>query len=195
MNEPEAAAALNATIAAIGPKIQALRKERGFSLQELANRSGVSVAAIHKLERGGMVPTVATLMKLATAFNRSVGYFVNEDEADRDAVLIRPAGRRDVYTSKDGLRLDGISGPYGPFRMAGAVAEVEPGANSGPRPMEHPGEELVYLLEGRLRFTVEDETYLLRPKDTLHFRANRRHTWANPLDRPARALWMVVRST
>ena len=45
----------------IGPKIAALRKAQGLSLQQLANSSDVSAAAIHKIERSGMVPTVTTL--------------------------------------------------------------------------------------------------------------------------------------
>ncbi len=181
-------------VAGIGPKVRKLRQERGLSLQQLAERARVSAAAIHKLERNGAVPTVATLMKVATALNRSVSYFVEEDEDDRPAVLTPAQGRRPVFTSKQGLRLQGVSGPYGHFFLAGAMAAVEPAADSGPVPMEHPGEELVYLLRGRLEFEVEDETFTLRQGDALHFRTDRPHRWRNPTDQPARALWLAIRS-
>ena len=52
-------------IAGIGTKIRLLRQGRGLSLQQLAERSGVSAASIHKIERNSMVPTIAVLMKLA----------------------------------------------------------------------------------------------------------------------------------
>ncbi len=182
-------------IAYIGPKVRQLRQQKNLSLQQLAERSGVSAAAIHKIERNGMVPTIATLMKLAGALNRSVGYFVEEDEEDRPAVLIRAGERKPVFTSKAGLELGGISGPYGRFFMAGAAAEVEPGANSGPKSMEHPGEELVYVLAGRMSFQVAGEEYLLRRGDALHFRTDRPHRWRNPTDRPARLVWMALRSS
>src|SRR5947208_11934779 len=111
-------------IASIGPKVRQLRRQKNLSLQQLAERAGLSAAAIHKIERNGMVPTITTLMKLAAALNRSVAYFVDEEQAE-PAVLVRSDERKQVFTSKDGLELAGISGPYGHFFMAGAVATME----------------------------------------------------------------------
>jgi transcriptional regulator with XRE-family HTH domain len=184
---------LDETLAAIGTKVRQLRKQRNLSLEELSQRSGVSATAIHKLERNGMVPTIATLMKLALAFDRPVSYFVDEDGVPPSVSLVKADEGRPVLTSKRGLRLQGISGPYGSFHLAGAVAEVEPGADSGPKEMEHPGEELVYLLEGALVFQVGGEELSLRPGDALHFRTDRPHRWRNPNDQPAHALWMTMR--
>jgi transcriptional regulator with XRE-family HTH domain len=181
-------------IASIGPKIRHLRQQKNLSLQQLSDRSGVSPAAIHKIERNSMVPTITTLMKLAAALNRSVSYFVSEeDDRDRAAVLIRREDRRAVFTSKKGLTLEGISGPYGRFFMAGAYATLAPGATSGGRPMEHLGEELVYVLSGSLEFLVEEERFTLRRGDALHFRTDRPHRWRNPGSNPARAVWMAMR--
>jgi transcriptional regulator with XRE-family HTH domain len=181
-------------IASVGPKIRRLRQQKGLSLKQLAERSGVSAAAIHKIERNNMVPTIATLMRLAGALNRSVAYFVSEEEdQDRAAVLVRASARRPVFTSKKGLSLEGISGPYGWFFVAAAVATVEPGASSGARPMEHVGEELVYALDGALVFEVDAERFELRRGDALHFRTDRRHRWHNPGSRPARLLWIALR--
>lgn len=186
---------MDEVIASIGRKVRQLRQQKTLSLQQLAERSGVSAAAIHKIERNGMVPTITTMMKLASALNRSVAYFVEEEEEDRPAVLIRGIDRKPVYTSKSGLDLSSISGPYGRFFMAGAAATVEPGANSGPKPMEHPGEELVYVLAGSMVFEVGGEEHVLRRGDTLHFRTDRPHKWRNPGANPARLIWMALRSS
>jgi len=181
-------------IASIGPKVRQLRRQKNLSLQQLAERAGLSAAAIHKIERNGMVPTITTLMKLAAALNRSVAYFVDEEPSEA-AILVRSDERKKVFTSKERLDLAGITGPYGQFFMAGAVATIDPEADSGPKPMEHPGEELVFMLEGSLCFTVEGEEYMLRRGDALHFRTDRPHRWWNPSSRPARAVWMALRST
>ena len=181
-------------IAGIGPKIRQLRQQKNLSLQQLAERSGMSAAGIHKIERNGMVPTIATLMKLARALNRSVGYLVDEEQA-KPAVLTKSSDRKPVFTSKKGLELRSISGPYGRFFIAGAMAIVSPGADSGPKAMEHPGEELVYVLDGVLVFEVEGAQYALRRGDAFHFRTNRPHRWRNPGRRPTRAIWMALRSS
>jgi transcriptional regulator with XRE-family HTH domain len=197
--EAEASAArrddLGQIIQSIGPKIRHLRQLKGLSLQQLGERSDISAAAIHKIERNGMVPTITTLMKLAVALNRPVSYFVEEDTTGTDGpiVVVRAGQRRPVFTSKQGLELESIAGPYGRFFMAGAAAHVEPLADSGERPMEHPGEELVYLLEGELEFEVDDHTVRLSTGDSLHFRTDRPHRWRNPQRRPARAIWMALR--
>ena len=185
---------LERIIGSLGPKIRELRQQKGLSLQQLAERSDVSAAAIHKLERGGMVPTIATLMKLATALNRPVSYFVDEESVvERPVVFTAAHQRRPVYTSKAGLELRSITGAYGRFFMAGAAARVNPHADSGPRPMEHPGEELVYLVSGTLEFAVDGVSYRLGPGDALHFRTDRPHTWRNPSGEPAEAVWMALR--
>jgi quercetin dioxygenase-like cupin family protein len=61
--------------------------------------------------------------------------------------------------------------------------------------MNHPGEELVVLLEGTMLFTVGGEEYELVEGDSLHFRTTLPHSWANPSDSPARAIWLAIRSS
>jgi transcriptional regulator with XRE-family HTH domain len=185
---------LERIVSSIGPKLRELRLQRGLSLQQLAERADVSAAAIHKIEKSGMVPTITTLLKVAGALNRSISYFVDEEtEQNGPAVMVKADERRIVFTSHLGIDLAGISGPYGRFFLAGAVATVDPGASSGANPMEHPGEELVFVLEGLLEFDVDGQAYRLAEGDCVHFRTDRPHRWKNPGKRPARAVWMALR--
>jgi transcriptional regulator with XRE-family HTH domain len=190
----EDVSSLHRIVSSIGPKLRDLRLQRGLSLQQLAERADVSAAAIHKIERSGMVPTITTLLKLAGALNRSVTYFVDEEtEQNGPVVMVRSDERRIVFTSHLGIDLAGISGPYGRFFLAGAVATVDPGASSGAHAMNHPGEELVFVLEGSLEFDVDGQAYRLAQGDSVHFRTDRPHRWKNPGKRPARAVWMALR--
>lgn len=181
-------------VSGIGPKVRALRKQAGLSLQQLGEIADVSAAAIHKIEQSGMVPTITTLLKVATALGRPVAYFVDEEEAASQPTVHTPAGTRQaIYTSHSGIDLAGISGAYGTFFLAGAQATVAPGASSGDRLLEHPGEELVHVLTGELEFVVNGRTFLLGPCDSLHFRTVQQHSWRNPGRVPATALWMALR--
>jgi transcriptional regulator with XRE-family HTH domain len=181
-------------VSGIGPKVRKLRKQAGLSLQQLAEQSNVSAAAIHKIEQSGMVPTITTLLKVAGALGRPVSYFVEEDDPSSDPTVHTPGTvARPIYTSHTGIDLAGITGPYGRFLLAAARATVEPGASSGDTPLEHPGEELVYLLTGELELTVNSRVYLLGPGDALHFRTVQQHAWRNPGTQQATALWMALR--
>jgi quercetin dioxygenase-like cupin family protein/DNA-binding Xre family transcriptional regulator len=192
---PKPPHAVDNVVGAIGPKIRELRAQRGLSLQQLADRAEVSPAAIHKIEHNGMVPTIATLMKLAVALNRPVSFLIDEATPDGPVAFTPTATGRPVFTSKSGLTLTSITGPYGRFYLAGAAATFEPHASSGEAAMEHPGEELIYLLEGALEVEVAGETFRLRSGDAIHFRTDRPHRWRNPGARPARAVWMTQRPT
>jgi transcriptional regulator with XRE-family HTH domain len=183
------------TVSGIGSKVAAVRAERGWSLQQLATRAGLSPAAVHKIEKSGMTPTITSLMKIASALGKSVGFFIEESDSLRPVTVVRRDERSRLYTSKQGLTLENISGRYGPFFVAGAEAAVEPRADSGPVPMTHPGEELVVMLAGEMEFTVDGEPYTLAEGDSIHFRANRPHSWANPSAAPARAIWLAIRSS
>ncbi len=185
---------LEEVVSSIGPKLRELRDVNGLSLQQLSDRSDVAPAAIHKVEQGNMVPTITTLLKLAAALDRPVSYFVDEEEAVPSYVVVtRAKERKKVFTSHTGIDLAGISGPYGQYFVASAIAEVEPGASSGDNPLRHPGEELIYMLSGSLEVVVGDQTIRLSSGDSVHFRTDREHRWANPTKRPARAVWMALR--
>lgn len=183
-------------VSTIGPKLKQLRQEQRLSLQQLAVKADVSAAAIHKIERNDMVPTITTLLKIATALERPVSYFVDSDEGPSEPVAFTPASDRPaVFTSHAGLDLAGVSGPYAPFRSAAAVATVDAGANSGSRPLIHPGEELVFLLEGTLTFDIAGTLYKVRRGDSLHFLGDQPHHWANEGKTKARALWVALRDS
>jgi transcriptional regulator with XRE-family HTH domain len=195
MVQPYFGSEIEQTVSGIGAKVAKARAERGWSLQQLARRAGLSPASIHKIEKSGMTPTITSLMKIAAALGKSVGWFIEESDGLRPVTVIRQAERPRLYTSKQGLVLHNISGRYGPFFVAGAEADIAPRADSGPQPMVHPGEELVLLLEGRMTFTVDAVAYDLEGGDSIHFRTAYPHSWANPIDRPARAVWLAIRSS
>jgi transcriptional regulator with XRE-family HTH domain len=186
--------AVDRIVSSIGPRLRELRLQQGLSLQQLAERAGVSAAAIHKIERNGMVPTITTLLKLADAFDRPVGYFVDEEAEGAGPVAFTPAPERSAaYTPYAGVSAEAISGSYARFFLDGAVTTVEPGASSGPALAQHQGEELLFMLDGELAFEVDGIEYELRPGDAIHFRTDRPHRWENGRGAVARALWIRLR--
>jgi quercetin dioxygenase-like cupin family protein len=77
---------------------------------------------------------------------------------------------------------------------AGAVwAEIEPGGCSGDARSVRSGEELVLVTDGVLAVEVAGERYRLETGDSLHFPADRPHSWHNPGPGPATAVWWCLR--
>src|SRR6188472_3696974 len=91
-------------VSSIGPKVKMLRQEQRLSLQQLAVKAEVSAAAIHKIERNGMVPTITTLLKVATALGRPVSYFVQEADGQPEPVAFTSStDRPTLFTPHTGL--------------------------------------------------------------------------------------------
>jgi transcriptional regulator with XRE-family HTH domain len=183
-------------VSSIGPRLRQLRQEQRLSLQQLAVRAEVSAAAIHKIERSDMVPTITTLLKISAALERPVSYFIEQGDGPPErATLTRAAKRPVVFTPHRGLSLAGISGAYSLFKGAAAVATVEPGADSGAKPMSHSGEELVFVTEGALVFDIAGSRFELGPGDSLHFIGDQPHHWANEGKKAAKAVWFALRDS
>lgn len=179
-------------VARLGEKIKSIRIEKGWSLKDLSHRSGISAAAIHKIESNGIIPTITTMMKISDALGKKVSNFVEEELQDKDVYLTNSSIREPIFTFKKGLDLQGISAKkYGEFIMTAAYATVEVGASSGKKSMSHRGEELVYCLQGKMEFKINKKTYYLKPGDSLHFRTHLNHSWNNVGTVPAKLIWVL----
>ena len=180
-------------VAGIGPRLRTLRGRLGLSLQQLAERSDVSPAAIHKVEQGTMVPTITTLLKLAAAFQVPVAHFIDETDAPATPVSFTPKNQRRVRTSPDGdVVVGSISAESGPFELTASITEVAAGAQSAPDDRRPAGEALVHVQSGTLELTVGAQTYRLSAGDSLHFRSEENHSWRNPSARTTKVVWVSL---
>jgi transcriptional regulator with XRE-family HTH domain len=194
---PKTTPAWEPIVRAIGPKVREVRQQLGLSLQQLAGRADVSAAAIHKVERGDMVPTITTLLKIAGALDRPIAHFVDDvDQANPVAVHV-PAARRPGAPPDWAPAAEGVTAAALALRgdrlRAGAVhAVIEPGGSSGDTRPTRAGEELLLVLAGALAVEVAGEQYEVRPGDTLHYPTDRPHSWHNAGPEPVRAVWWLL---
>lgn len=185
-------------VGAIGPKVRDLRQRLGLSLQQLAARADVSAAAIHKVERGDMVPTITTLLKLAAALGQPISHFVADSTPAAPVAVHVRAGERPPAPASwavgvEAVTAAGLAVPNDRLHGDAVHAVIEPGGSSGPgRPLGR-GEALLLLLDGTLKVEVAGEHYELAAGDTLHYPTDRTHSWHNPGPRPASAVWWLLR--
>ncbi len=181
--DADTAGAWEGVVDSIGPKVHALRRERGMTLQQLAHLADVSTAAVHKVERGDMVPTITTLLKIAGALDAPIRHFVEDPEPGPGAVHTRFAGA----TAGGPVPITGSSDA---FRTSGTVTLVAPGdERTG---LRRPGETLLVVLSGRIDVETGDERYSVAAGEALHFRTDLDHRSANRGDVPAEAVWVTV---
>lgn len=169
----------------VGKQIKGLRKQKGWTLRELAKRCGLSANGISLIEREENSPTVSSLRRLAAAFNVPISGFFQEEHDETCAYVKNEQGMRiqneDVVLESLGFGLQNQQ--LEPFRMT-----IEPHAEALCGVINHPGQEFVYCLWGQIEYRVEDDTYLLEPGDSLLFNALCKHSWRNETSEPVMIL-------
>ena len=174
-------------------RLAELRGEHGWSLEELAQRSGVSRSTLSRIERGEISPTASLLGKLCTVYRRTMSRLLSEVESD-PMRLVR-AAEQPVWTdTATGFRRRSVSPPHVGLRAEVIEGMLPAGASISYDEPTVPGlEQHLWLLEGRLQLTVLGDTHDLEPGDSLRFRLWGPSRFQCPGPTPARyALTLVL---
>ena len=167
MDITETATELDTRLAA---RLARLRAERGWSLDTLAERSGISRATLSRLERGETSPTASLLGRLCTAYGRTMSRLIAETEAEAPQHVRAGDQAIGVYP-ETGFRRRGVSPP-----AAGLDAEVVEGILPAGAVISYAGppmqglEQHVWMLGCALALTVDGTVHHLRSGDCLRFR-------------------------
>ncbi len=173
------------TTPTLGPLIRSRRRKMSITLQDLSDRSGVSVGYLSQVERDNATPTLGTLAQIAQALGVGVDYFIS---TPRPADALTQADTR-IRFSIDGSSIvyERIGAEFPGSQMSSFILHVPDGFRS--ETMQHEGEEIVFVLEGNVVQVLEGEEFRMNPGDSLHYRGNRAHAWYNDSGAPARILW------
>jgi len=182
-------------VARIGGRVKALRLERGFTLNDLAERSGVSRSALSKLENDKASPTYDVIQKLARGFGMTVGEFLGE--APRSG----SAARRAVSRAGVGSLLEGNGYLYRRCCEELATKKMLPfWATINARSLaeaggyvRHSGEECLLVVSGAVEFHTEHYVpVVLNVGDVIYIDSQMGHAVVSVSEEPAEVFWITV---
>jgi transcriptional regulator with XRE-family HTH domain len=176
----------------VGKKLKSIRLKRDMTIQDLAEKSKVSSNMISRIERGLTIPSVEILMKLAGVFDKSINYFVEEVTTTHEIVCTSP-GKRDktVYDDEHNMHTESFTSGLRDPQFMSFFCTVQKGGTSGVKNMYHPGDELIYVLEGNLEVNIAGERHLLKAGDSISFKSHLPHRWDNVGDDDAKVIWTL----
>jgi transcriptional regulator with XRE-family HTH domain len=151
--------------------LRGARERSGYTLEELAVRTGLSKAHLSRLESGERQPSVAALLTLARTLGVPVGTLLGETSAQSALALFD--GDQPGRATK-GLTITALSG-FDRSRLLEAVRIVVDPDREPPVPSRHRGEEWLYVLEGTLVLDYGSETHELTEGQSAHFDAEQLH--------------------
>jgi transcriptional regulator with XRE-family HTH domain len=160
----------------VGRRIKTLRESKSISLAEMAERTGLDIEQINRVEENKDLPSLAPLIKIARALGVRPGTFLDDNEALGPVVSRKKNYKESIsfstsqtasHTHMDyySLAADKPGRHIEPF-----IIQVAPRKETGNIQLSsHEGEEFIYCLEGLLEIIYGNSTYVLESGDSIFY--------------------------
>ncbi|TIC84902.1 cupin domain-containing protein [Nocardioides sp. GY 10113] len=172
----------------IGPKLRAARTALGYTLDQLAQATGLTKGFLSRIERDETSPSVATLLTLCEVMSIDVGSLFSVPEV----ALVRGAEAPAINLGGNGLS-ERLLTPRGQSKVQLVRSTIEPGGNGGDELYTVNCDfEVLHVLSGSVEVRFRDRSHRLEAGDALTFSGGEPHTWTNASTDPAEVVWVLV---
>jgi DNA-binding XRE family transcriptional regulator len=178
----------------IANHVRSRRREIGLNVGQLAERSGISKGMLSKIENAQTSPSLSTIERLAAALDMPVTSLFRGLAEERDAVFVKAGGGPEIV--RQGTRaghtyqlLGSMRGPY--KRVEPLLVTLTERSEVFPL-FQHPGIEVLYMLQGTMEYSYGTQRYVMEPGDTLQFEGDIPHGPTGLAELPIRFLSITV---
>jgi transcriptional regulator with XRE-family HTH domain len=176
----------------IGRKLRALRLRKKIALIDLGRHTGLSASMLSQLENGKLVPTLATLARIAMVFDVGLDHFFAARRGHKTFSVIRAAERLRFPDRADSPNpayfFECLAFAAQGKGLQAYLAEFPHRQPAEVHDHAHDGAELVYVLEGSLGIRFEGEEQVLKAGDCVYFDATEPHAYRGASRTAARAV-------
>lgn len=160
----------------IGQKLMQLRKKKGFSLEELSEKTGLKIDYLQSIENSKDLPPVGDILKISRILTVDPNELFQSDEEKQKELYKK---RIHDFTVRESSYFYTVLTPSAEDKHLRAFRVIIPSKSEHPRINQHEGEEFVYVLDGTVEVTVGKKKHLLKKDGTLHFDSNIPHSLKN----------------
>lgn len=176
-------------------KIRKLRKEKHFTLNKMAEKTGISVNYLSQVERGYTNPSIGILKKITDALEVPLLALVDGSSQapfHREGVaIVRKDMRKKLVYPKSKLQ-EYLLTPDLNRKIGVVLSESKPGKDQEDALYQHEGEEFGLILEGQYEVTVNDEVYILNEGDSIYFPSHLPHKMRGIGRKRCKTLWVIT---
>lgn len=161
----------------IGEKIKNLREMKNLSLDEVAERAGLSVTQVTHIENNEELPSLAPLIKIARVLGVRLGTFL-DDQQELGPVICRKKNieeeegisfSNNAKTVHKNMSYHALSHDKSGRHMEPFLIDIEPAKDADFVFSTHEGEEFIYVLEGVIEINYGKDTYILEKGDSIYY--------------------------
>jgi len=174
----------------IAKRVREFRQELGLTVGQLADRSGISKGMLSKIENAQASPSLSTLARLSAAIQVPFTAFFRGLDEEHDALHVKAGQGLEIVReeTRAGHRYQLLGSMRGQHRRMEPLLVTLTERNEVFPLFQHPGTELLYMLEGVMEYGYGSSRYMLEPGDTLQFDGEVTHGPAALLELPIRFL-------
>ncbi|TDX00650.1 helix-turn-helix domain-containing protein [Dinghuibacter silviterrae] len=167
----------------ISNKIKEKRKERHITIQELADKAGVTKGFISQIENNRTVPSLTVLLSIIRSLNIDLNAFFDElqgENGEEDKVVVRKKQDYQEFQKENarGFVYQRIMATHVQDRHIDIVL-LRLQKNSRRAPVRTDAFEYKYVISGEVEYTIGDKKYMLGPGDSIYFDAREPHNPKN----------------
>lgn len=159
----------------IGAKVKLVRENRKLTIEDVSERTNLSVEQIKSIEDGSLVPNLTPLIKIARVLGVRLGTFMDDDE-NLGPVVSRAQDAKEVTRFSD--RGNAVNSDLNFYTLAQNkagrhmdpfVIDIFPTSEEEIKTSTHEGEEFIYVLEGKVELIYGKDKYELNPGDSIYY--------------------------
>jgi len=180
----------------LGRKIRALRLRKKIALVDLGKHTGLSASMLSQLENGKLVPTLATLARIAMVFDVGLDHFFGARRGQKTFSVVRAAERLRFPDRADAPNpayfFECLAFAAQGKGLQAYLAEFPHRQPDDVQDHIHEGAELLFVLEGSLGVRFEGEEHILKAGDSVYFDATEPHAYRGASRSAARAVVVTI---
>lgn len=177
-----------------GEMLRAIREKRGFSLEELAERTGIEKQVLSQIEAGDYMPSLGQLIKLSNALSLRMSDVIGP--GDQSFTIVK-ADQRQSFSRFGKARESCYGYEYESLAPKKKNREMEPfivtlHPTEANEPSSHEGQEFIYVLEGEMEVMIEGTRDILKPGDSIYYDSTSLHLLRAHGGKPAKVLAVLI---
>lgn len=182
----------------IGLRLKHARLAKNLKLRELAVALDCSESFLSKVENDKVRPSLAMLHQVVGALDTNIAALFADPLSDAPVLIMKPENRPVIRTDPllqgPGIALERLIATAKGALIEANIHCVSPGGHTDGE-ISHVGEEIGYILSGKLELRVDGQIYNLSEGDCFFFKSDLSHGYRNPGKVMTRVLWVCTPPT
>ena len=159
----------------VGAKIKGIRESKNLSVEEIAERSGLSLDQIHSIENDEFLPSLGPLIKIARALGVRLGTFLDDND-ELGPVVCRAEEHNNSISFSNGtadarkhMEYHSLAKQKAGRHMEPFIIDIQPSEEKHFKLSAHEGEEFIYVMNGEVEIAYGKEKYNLTEGDSIFY--------------------------